>query len=51
MMSNSALRIFVRTIERKMKLTGETLEEILENDYPKLSEEDKQQIRDAFENK
>ena len=38
-MSNSALRIFVRTITRKMELTGQTLEEILENDYPKLSEE------------
>lgn len=50
-MSNSALRIFVRTITRKMELTGQTLEEILENDYPKLSEEDKQQIREAFENK
>ena len=47
-MSNSALRIFLRVIERRMKL-GETLEEILES-YPSLSEEDKQQIREAIEN-
>lgn len=47
-MSNSALRIFLRVIERRMKL-GETLEEILKS-YPSLSEEDKQQIREAIEN-
>ena len=47
-MSNSALRIFLRVIERRMKL-GETLEEILES-YPSLSEEDKQQIREAIAN-
>lgn len=47
-MSNSALRIFLRVIERRMKL-GETLDEILDS-YPTLSEEDKQQIREAIEN-
>ena len=47
-MSASMLRIYVRVIERRMKL-GETLDEILDN-YPNLSEEDKEQIREAIVN-
>lgn len=47
-MSNSALRIFVRVVERRMKL-GEDLEYILDS-YPALSEEDKEQIREAVTN-
>ena len=48
-MSNAMLNIFIRTIKRRMAETGETLEEILET-YPKLSEEDKEQIRKAMSN-
>ena len=44
-MSNAMLNIFVRTVRRRME-KGEDLEEILES-YPKLSEEDKEQIRQA----
>lgn len=44
-MSASALRIFVRVVERRMRL-GEELENILAG-YPNLSEEDKEQIREA----
>lgn len=44
-MSSSALRIFVRVVQRRMA-AGETLDEILES-YPNLSEEDKEQIRKA----
>lgn len=44
-MSNSALRIFVRVVERRMK-TGEDLKDILAS-YPSLTEEDKDQIREA----
>lgn len=47
-MSASMLRIYVRVIERRMKL-GETLDEILDS-YPNLSEEDKEQIREAIMN-
>ena len=47
-MSNSALRIFVRVVERRMKL-GEDLEDILDS-YPALTEEDKEQIREAVTN-
>ena len=47
-MSKSALRIFVRVVERRMKL-GEDLEDILDS-YPALSEEDKEQIREAVTN-
>lgn len=47
-MSASMLRIYVRVIERRMKL-GEDLEEILDS-YPNLSEEDKEQIREAIVN-
>lgn len=47
-MSASMLRIYVRVIERRMKL-GETLDEILDS-YPNLSEEDKEQIREAIVN-
>ena len=44
-MSNAMLNIFVRTVKRRME-AGEELEEILAS-YPKLSEEDKEQIREA----
>lgn len=44
-MSNAMLNIFVRTVKRRME-AGEELEEILAS-YPKLSEEDKEQIRQA----
>lgn len=47
-MSNSALRIFIRVVERRMKL-GEDLEDILES-YPSLTEEEKDQIREAVTN-
>ena len=47
-MSVSMLRIYIRVIERRMKL-GEDLEEILDS-YPNLSEEDKEQIREAIVN-
>ena len=47
-MSGSMLRIYLRVIERRLKL-GEDLEEILES-YPNLSEEEKEQIRDAILN-
>lgn len=44
-MSDATLRIFVRTVKRRME-AGEELEEILDS-YSKLSEEDKEQIRQA----
>lgn len=47
-MSNAMLNIFVRTIKRRME-DGEDLEVILSS-YPKLSEEDKEQIRKAVNN-
>lgn len=47
-MSASMLRIYLRVIERRMKL-GEDLEDILDS-YPNLSEEDKEQIREAIIN-
>lgn len=45
-MSASMLRIYIRVIERRMKL-GEDLEEILDS-YPNLSNGDKEQIREAI---
>lgn len=47
-MSASMLRIYLRVIERRMKL-GEDLEDVLDS-YPNLSEEDKEQIREAISN-
>ena len=47
-MSNAMLNIFIRTIKRRIE-KGETLDEILES-YTKLSNEDKEQIRNAIEN-
>jgi uncharacterized protein (DUF433 family) len=47
-MSNSALRIFIRVVERRIKL-GEDLEDILAS-YPNLTEEEKDQIREAVTN-
>lgn len=44
-MSTAMLNIFVRTVKRRME-KGEDLEEILAS-YTKLSEEDKEQIRQA----
>jgi uncharacterized protein (DUF433 family) len=46
-MSNSALRIFCRVVERRLRL-GEDLEEILAC-YPNLTENEKEQIREAVE--
>lgn len=47
-MTKSALRLFIRVVERRMKL-GEDLEDILDS-YPNLTEEDKEQIREAILN-
>ena len=47
-MTKSALRLFVRVVERRMKL-GEDLEDILDS-YPNLTEDDKEQIREAIVN-
>jgi len=47
-MSNAMLNIFIRTIKRRIK-NGETLNEILKS-YTKLSNEDKEQIRNTIEN-
>lgn len=47
-MTKSALRLFVRVVERRMKL-GEDLEDILDS-YPNLTEDDKEQIREAILN-
>lgn len=47
-MTKSALRLFVRVVERRMKL-GEDLEDILDS-YPNLTEDDKEQIREAVLN-
>lgn len=44
-MSNAMLNIFVRTVQRRLA-NGEQLDEILDS-YPKLSAEDKEQIREA----
>ena len=44
-MSNAMLNIFVRTVQRRIA-NGESIEDIL-NSYPKLSEADKEQIREA----
>ena len=47
-MTKSALRLFLRVVERRMKL-GEDLEDILDS-YPNLTEDDKEQIREAILN-
>ena len=47
-MSTAMLNIFVRTVQRRMS-EGEELEVIL-NSYPKLTKEDKEQIREAVTN-
>ena len=44
-MSNAANNIMVRVIKRRMA-EGENLEDILAN-YPKLTEEEKQELRKA----
>ncbi len=44
-MSNAAKNIMVRVIKRRMA-EGENLEDILAN-YPKLTEEEKQELRKA----
>lgn len=44
-MSNASKNIMVRVINRRMA-DGENLEDILEN-YPKLTEEEKQELREA----
>ena len=47
-MSTALLRIFVRVVNRRIE-EGEDLETIL-NGYDNLSEEDKQQVREAIQN-
>lgn len=47
-MSTAMLNIFVRTVKRRME-KGEDLEEILAS-YTKLSDEDKEEIRQAVTN-
>lgn len=44
-MSNAAKNIMVRVIKRRM-VCGENLEDILES-YPKLTKEEKQELREA----
>lgn len=43
---NAKLNIFVRVIKRRMA-KGENLDDIL-NDYPRLSDEEKDQIKQAL---
>lgn len=45
-MTEYALRVFVRVISRRLA-QGETLDEILAS-YPNLTDEDKEQIREAL---
>ena len=47
-MTKSAMNIFIRVISRRMK-AGEDLEDIL-NSYPKLTEEEKNEIRERLAN-
>ena len=44
-MSNASKNIMVRVIKRRMS-DGENLEDILES-YPRLTEEEKQELREA----
>lgn len=46
-MNNSALNVFIRVIRRRTE-SGENIDDILES-YPKLSEEEKQEIRSIME--
>ncbi len=46
-MSKAMLNIYVRTFRRRMD-TGETFEEILAS-YPRLTDEQAQEIKDALE--
>lgn len=45
-MSNAMLKIYIRVIEKRMD-EGENLEDIL-NDYPKLTEVEKDKIREKI---
>ena len=45
-MSNAMLKIYIRVIEKRMS-EGEKLEDIL-NDYPKLTEDEKNEIREKI---
>lgn len=47
-MTKSAMNIFIRVISRRME-AGEDLEDIL-NSYPKLTEEEKNEIRERVAN-
>lgn len=47
-MTKSAMNIFIRVITRRMN-AGEDLEDIL-NSYPKLTEEEKNEIRERLAN-
>ena len=48
MLSDVAVRVFIRAVRIKMRTKGMTAEEAI-NSYPKLSEAQKQQIRDGME--
>ena len=48
-MTTAVLNIFIRTVKRRIE-NGETLEEVLES-YPKLTDEEKEAIRQGIENK
>lgn len=47
-MLEAVRNIFVRVVQRRMEEENKTAEEIL-NDYPKLSEQDKQEILVALQ--
>jgi uncharacterized protein (DUF433 family) len=47
-MTKSAMNIFIRVISRRIE-AGEDLEDIL-NSYPKLTEEEKNEIRERLAN-
>lgn len=48
-MTTAVLNIFIRTVKRRIE-NGETLEEVLES-YSKLTDEEKEAIRQGIENK
>lgn len=49
-MPDFVIRIFVRVVRTRLETGEESLEEIL-NSYPKLSEEDKEEIAKQIDNK
>lgn len=51
MLKNYQLNIFVRVIKRKQEVNPDiTLQELFDNDYPKLSQEDRDQIETTINN-